>query len=239
MTPLPVSSAQAVQNSTALRAELLEGPLSPASLSFAAPELGEHVMVLDPRRYRVHLASDAAQPDFVGLEVSLDAGRPRRLSLAQPSITLGELLSEDAELVVGAHWLFAAPVSASGLVARTGPGAPRTARARRFFIGKSVSEASDPSGAVWLRKPEGSYNGPKSSEAVLFDAFVFSPSGVPIDQDYTITLRSPAVRGRLSLAAPFVLHEVPSGVYEVSVSALAAATIITHFTVNRELGGGP
>jgi len=228
-----------VQNSTKLRADVLDSPLSPANLYFAAPELGEQVMLADPRTYRVQLVSDAVGPELVGLELSLDAGRPRRLSLAATTITLGQLLSEDAELAAGPHWLFAAPVMASGLVPRAAAGAPRAAKARRFFIGKSANEPAAASGAVWLRRPEGSYNGPKNSDSTIFDAFVFSASGVAIDAPCTISLRSAAVSGQLSLASPFVVHDVPSGVYEVTTSALATAPSTSQFTVNRELGGGP
>jgi hypothetical protein len=236
--PPPVASVEPVQNSTKLPAIALDSPLSVASLSFATPELGEHLLTADPRSYRVRVVSDAVGPDVVALELALDAGRPRSVSLAEPSIALGELLSEDAELLPGAHWLFAAPVSASGLVPRAAAGGPRAARARRFFVGKTPDEAAGPSGAIWLRKPEGSYNGAKSSESVLFDAFVFSALGAPIDAPCTISLRSAAVSGQLSLTSPFAVHEMPSGVYELSTSASAASTRITHFTVNRELGGG-
>ncbi len=227
-----------MRNSTKLRVDGLDSPLSKASLNFTAPELGEHVMIAEPRSYRVHVISDAVGPDVIGLEVALDAGRPRRVSLAEPTIPLGELLSADAELRPGSHWLFAAPVLASGLVPRAALGGPRVAKARRFFIGKTPDEAAGPSAAIWLRRPEGSYNGAKSSESVLFEAFVFSALGVESDTPCTIALRSPAVSGQLQLASPFVLREVPSGVYEVSVSAAAALTSTTHFTVNRELAGG-
>jgi hypothetical protein len=224
-----------MRNSTQLRAEAVDSPRSRAALAILAPALGEHLLA-EARSYRVQLRTEAVDPDILALEVSLDAGRPRRVSLAEPSITLGELLSEDSELETGSHWLFAAPVSASGLVPRTTPSSPRTAKARRFFVGKTADEAG-PSGAVWLRTPEGTYNGVKSSEAVIFEAFVFSALGEPIDAPCAIELRSPKVSGQLQLASPFVLHDVPSGVYDVSASALGSTTS-TRFTVNRELGGG-
>jgi hypothetical protein len=123
-------------------------------------------------------------------------------------------------------------------VPRAVSGGPRAAQARRFFIGKTPDEAAGPSGAVWLRKPEGSYNGAKNSDSVVFEAFVFSSLGTPLDTPCTITLESPAVSGQLRLASPFVLHELPSGLYEVSTSAMTAGTSTTHFTVNRELAGG-
>ena len=228
-----------MQNSTDLRAEVLDSPTSQATLNFVAPELGERVLLADPRNYRVQVITDVAGSEIAGLEVSLDAGRPRRLPVAAPTITLGELLSEDAELAPGSHWLFAAPILASGFVPRAASGGARAAKARRFYIGKSADEAVGPSGAIWLRRPEGSYNGVKSGESVTVDAFVFSALGVEIDAPCTIALRSPKVSGQLRLSSPFVLHELPSGVYEASASALPASTSVTHFTVNRELGGGP
>lgn len=235
---MAVVTAEPVQNSTQLRVDRLDSPLSAARVSFAAPEPGEHLLNADPRSYRVRVVSAAVGPEIIGLELSLDAGRPRSVSLAEPTITLGELLSEDATLATGAHWLFVAPVLASGLVPRSVSGGPRAAKARRFFIGKTPDEAAGPSGALWLRKPEGSYNGPKRSESVLFDAFVFSALGAELEAPCTISLRSPAVSGQLSVSSPFAVHEVPSGVYEVKVSAAVASTSTAHFTVNRELAGG-
>lgn len=235
---MPSASAEPVRNSTDLSADLLDTPLSKAAVSFAAPELGEHVMLAEPRHYRVQVISDAVGPEIVGVELALDSGRPRRLAVTEANITLGQLLSEDAELAPGSHWLFAAPVFASGLVPRAAAGHARAAKARRFFIGKGAGEAAGPSGAVWLRRPEGSYNGVKSGDSVTFDAFVFSALGAALDAPCTIALQSPKVNGQLRLPSPFTLHDVPSGVYEANVSALAAETRTTHFTVNRELGGG-
>ena len=217
---------------------MLDTPVSKATVSFVAPELGEHVVLADPRGYRVQVISDAAGADIVAVELALDSGRPRRLAATQANITLGELLSEDAELAPGSHWLFAAPVLASGLVPRAAASGARAAKAHRFFVGKTADEAAGPSGAVWLRRPEGNYNGAKSSDAVTFDAFVFSALGAESDAPCTITLRSPRTNGRLQLTSPFVLHDLPSGVYEVSASAPPASIRMTHFTVNRELGGG-
>lgn len=235
---MPVARAQPVQNSTQLRAEPVDRPQTQTALAFVAPDLGEHLQLAEPRSYRVRLSRDALGPDVVALEVSLDAGRPRSLSLAEPAIALGELLSEDSELSNGSHWLFAAPVQASGVVPRAASGGRSVARARRFFVGKSADEAAGPSGAVWLRRPDGSYNGAKNGDSVLFEAFVFTALGEPSDAPSTITLRSPKINGQLQLPSPFLLREVPSGVYEVSVSAPSASASTTHFTVNRELGGG-
>lgn len=233
-----LASAEAVQNSTRLRASGLESPRSNASLDFASPELGEHVLSANPRDFLVRVIGAGAGADVIGIDLALDAGRPRRLALSETTLTLGQLLSADAELKPGAHWLFAAPVLASGLVPRAPSGGPQAAKARRFFIGKTQDEAAGPSGAVWLRKPEGTYNGAKSSESLLFDAFVFSALGTALETPCTITLRSPQIAGQLRLASPFVVHDVPSGVFEVTVSAQAAASSTTYFSVNRELAGG-
>jgi len=235
--PPPVGSAVPVVNSTALRAESIDSPKLQTVLTFAAPELGEHLMLAEPRSFRVQLSRPVVAPEVVAVEVSLDAGRPRRLPLTESSVTLGELLSEDHELAPGSHWLFAAPVVASGLSPRASSSGAPLARARRFFVGKSADEAAGSSGAVWLRTPAGSYNGPKNSDSVTFDAFVFSALGEPMDVPYTISLRSPKVSGQLQLASPFVLHDVPSGGYEVSLSALGFSAT-TRFIVNRELGEG-
>ena len=236
--PAPVISA-APMNNTPLQAEVLESPVSQASVHFGAPELGVHLTVADLRSYRVRIETDAAGPDIIGLDVALDEGRPRRVSVSEPTIALGQLLSEDAELTPGGHWLFAAAVVASGRVPRSPLGGARAATARRFFIGDTRDEAAGPSGAVWLRKPEGTYNGAKANEAVLFDAFTFSALGTPSATPCTITLRSASLSGQLRLASPFALHEVPSGVYEVGASASTARPSATHFIVNRELSGGP
>ena len=74
-------------------------------------------MNADPRSYRVRVVSDAVGPEIIGLELSLDAGRPRSVSLAEPTITLGELLSEDVD--AGARRALAVCGSGAGL----GPGA--------------------------------------------------------------------------------------------------------------------
>lgn len=234
----PVVHEAPAQNSTALRAEALESPVSGVTLSFVAPELAERVLLAEPRDYRVRLISDGA-PDVTEIELGLDSGRPRRLPLSQLTITLAELISDDVPLRPGSHWLFAAPVLASGLVPRAASGAPRIARARRFFVGKAADEAGVASGAVWLRRPEGSYNGPKNSESVIFEAFAFSALGAPTEEPCTIALRSPEVSGQLRFASAFLVHDLPSGVYEVSTSAPAAPTSNTQFNVNRELGGTP
>lgn len=235
----PVALEEPVQNTTNLRAQALESPVAGALLSFATPQLGEHVSLAEPGSYRVQLLSDGLGPEVTGIELALDSGRPRRLPPSQSSVVLSELLSEDVTLSPGSHWLFAAVVLASGLVPRPTPAEPRAARAVRFFVGTTADEASGPSGAVWLRRPEGSYNGPKSSESVMFDAFVFSALGSPIEEPVTIGLQSPKVNGQVRFASPFLLYDVPSGVYELSASARAGSTSTTHFTVNRELGGGP
>jgi hypothetical protein len=116
---------------------------------------------------------------------------------------------------------------------------PRAAIARRFFIGKAPPGEAGPSGAVWLRKPEGTYNGPQNAGRVLFDAFVFSAAGTPLDVTCTIGLRAPGVTGALRLPAPFSMQDMPSGDYDVDVSAPSARAVTSRFVVNRELAGPP
>lgn len=193
-------------------------------------------MVAEPRSYRVSLRVGGLGPDIAALELSLDGGRPRRLSPTEPSISLGELSSEDQELRGGSHWLFAAAVLTSGVVPRIEGSQRRAAMGRYFFVGKSADEAPA-SGTVWLRKPDGSYNGAKSSQSVLFEALYFLADGAPTGFRCSIALHSPKVNGELLLDSPFLLYDLPSGVYEVNASALSA-TSSTRFTVNRELGGG-
>ena len=239
--PLPGASASSSEplNSTALTAEPLLSPSSKASLRFTAPQLAEEISLPDPRKFQVEWASDFADTDALGIDIALDTGRPRRLPQTRSAILLGELCAVDAELAPGAHWLFAAPVSASGLVPRLAPGMPRAAIARRFFVGKAPRGEVGPSGAVWLRKPEGTYNGLQNAESVLFDAFVFSAAGTPLDATCTIGLRAPGVTGALRLPAPFSVQDMPNGDYDVDVSAPSARPVTSRFIVNRELGGPP
>ncbi len=182
--------------------------------------------------------TDAVGPEIVGLELALDAGRPRRVSIAEPHDCLGRI----AERRRRARARPTLAIRSSGLGLRPSPPARFgwTARGQGASLlhRQDVGRGARPSGAVWLRRPEGSYNGAKSSEAVTFDAFVFSALGAELETPCTITLESSAVSGQLRLASPFLLRDVPSGVYEVSASASAAATRTTFFTVNRELVGG-
>jgi hypothetical protein len=235
----PPSSAQvdALVNDTPLRTEPVDTPTSSVQLTFRAPELGERIATEGASAYLVRLVSSAAQSDALGVDVALDAQRPHRLAAPVTEIALARLLSSpDAELAPGAHWLFAAPVLASGLVPRPAPGQPRAAIARRFFIGK-VAEAAGPSGAVWLRKPEGTYNGAKNADSVLFDAYAFSATGALLDPPCTIAIAG--ITGKLRLPAPFSVLSVASGEYEVTVSSATAPPVTSRFTVNRELGGVP
>jgi hypothetical protein len=232
----PSVSADAPVNSTPLRIEPLVNPSSKTRVRFVAPEAAEVISV--PKAYLVRVAADALDADALGVDLALDSGRPRRLAPARNEIALGELVPADADLGLGEHWLFAAAVSASGLVPQAGPGALRAAVARRFFVGKASATGSGPSGAVWLRKPEGTYNG-ASSQHVLFDAFAFDAAGIPRETPINIALSAPGSSGQLRLPAPFFARDLPSGDYEVTVTAAAAPQTSRRFTVNRELGGGP
>jgi hypothetical protein len=241
--PLPGTSASSalpvVPNGTPLLAEPLPSPTSAVRLSFATPELAEEIPVEALSSYPVRLVCDAAGKEGTWIEVALDGGRPRRLAAPLATIALGQLVAVDAQLTPGLHWLFAAAVLDSGLVPRTAAGLPRAAVARRFFVGKRLSRESGPTGALWLRRPEGTYNGPATAHQVLFDVFLFSAPGAAQDLPYTVSLRGPTVSGELRFASPFAVYDVPSGDYEIAVSAATAMPLSTHFVVNRELGGAP
>ena len=239
--PLPSASADAalVSNSTSLTAEALPSPISQHSVYFGKPELAEEIPLEAAPSYEVRLLRDRAGEEDGPIDVALDDGRPRRLSASQSALTLTQLLAADAELSPGAHWLFAAPVLASGLVPRKALSLPRAGIARRFFIGKPPPSEPGPTGAIWLRKPEGTYNGAEAAAHVLFDVFVFSASGAPVDVPYTVTLHGLNSSGDLRLPSPFSVYDLASGEYQVTVSSLAAKTLSTRFVVNRELGATP
>ena len=210
-----------------------------ASLRIEAPAPGELLPLARPGGYEVRLTESGGWAGSDGIDLSLDGGRPRRVSATRATVTLGELAASDDALGPGAHWLFAAPVSAGGLVPRPSPHAPPVAVARRFFIGGPSADAGTQTGATWLRKPEGTYNGPKQAAQILFDACAFSPSGDLLDVPLVFTLRGPGVTGELALPAPFVVKNVPSGDYEVRVSGPSLPAASLRFTVNREIGGAP
>ncbi len=227
-------------NSTALAVDTVATPSSRMSVHFATPDLGQTIAEVGAREYQVRLSAEFSEADALGIDLALDGERPRRLAVASPAIALGALLHAGGELSAGEHWLFAAPVLASGLVPQPGPGLPRAAVARRFFVGKVQGDSAGPSGALWLRKPEGTYNGSASGH-VLFDTFVFNATGVLIEAPCSITLAegAPKTSGELRLPAPFSVRDFPSGDYALTVSAARARSVSTRVTVNHELGGAP
>ncbi|MEO8899926.1 MAG: hypothetical protein ABI627_00245 [Polyangiaceae bacterium] len=120
------------------------------------------------------------------------------------------------------------------------PRLPRSAVARRFFVGKVAEHSGGPSGALWLRKPEGTYNG-SASARVVFEPFAFSATGALVAAPCTIALAAgaPDASGELRQPAAFSVQNMPSGECAVSVSAPRARAVSLRFTVNHELGGGP
>ncbi|MET0791202.1 MAG: hypothetical protein ABW061_06740, partial [Polyangiaceae bacterium] len=140
--PLPAAGASAspdaaaILNDTQLVAEPEASPSSKASLRFGTPELGQEIAIEAGPTFEVRLVRDGAGEEAALIDVALDGGRPRRLSASQSSLPLGQLVAADAQLGPGPHWLFAAPVLASGFVPRPAPALPRAGIARRFFIGK-------------------------------------------------------------------------------------------------------
>ena len=224
-----------VENSTGLSARSLESPIAKLGVRFSAPDFGEQIAVAAPRVYEVCLELGVSELMPSSIEVALDGGRPRKLVPPQLTIPLGQLLAVGEELRPGEHWLFAAPVLISGFVPRPGPEAPRLAIARRFSIGSG--ESSSASGVIWVRRPEGTYNGRVSAAQVVFDVFAFQADGAASNRTPLLLLQGPE-HGALRLPAPFELSDLPRGDYEVRASAPALADVSVGFTVNHELGEG-
>ncbi|HEY3669261.1 MAG TPA: hypothetical protein VGL19_24855 [Polyangiaceae bacterium] len=234
-------------NTTGLTAGSLDVPLSDMSVQISQPDLGQIIPRADAARYeaRFLLTVSNSDPLVVGrpeseapvVAVALDGGRPRRVASARAAITLGELIRADEQLADGEHWLFAAPFSALGVPERA-PGSPRSALARRFFVGNVGRTDAGASGAVWLLSPEGTYNGGYAKN-ITIDAFAFDALGRALTTRPTISLNGPLVAGEVRLTSPFGIGELTSGDYEVRASAPGASTVTTHFTINRELSVGP
>ncbi|HEX3855402.1 MAG TPA: hypothetical protein VHW01_30780, partial [Polyangiaceae bacterium] len=212
--PPPASmstSADAPLNTTGLLTRSLDIPVSNMSVRISQPDLGQVIPSADASRYEARFVVSASKTDplLVGrpdsealvVAVALDAGRPRRVALGRAAITLSELLRVDEQLTDGEHWLFAAPLVASG-VPEPRKGSPRSAVARRFFVGTVPSDHVQASGAVWLLAPEGTYN-ELSAGNVVFDAFAFNATGMPLATEPTLALSGPGVSGELRLASPF------------------------------------
>ena len=235
--PAAASEAQAVpRNTLGIEIAQLVAPISQASVRFVTPSANERVALGDARRYEVHWSSEQLDPDALGIDVALDAERPRRVPAAQSALPLGELLPAGEELTAGVHWLFAAPISASGLVPRRAEGAPASAVAVRFQLGAAGPGSVAPGGAVWLRKPEGTYNGP-SAEHVLFDGHSFAKNGTPLAAPCKILVRGKS-SGELAFPGPVSALALAGGDYEISASAPGAGSAAARFiTVNPELGG--
>ncbi len=213
-------------------------------MSFSAPSFGEQIALANARSYSVRWVSSELDADALGVDVALDGQRPRRLPASVSLITLGLLASEDEPLAVGKHWLFAAPVSASGLVPRRVVGAPRSAVALEFLIADASSSTSEPAvpgsaharGALWLRQPAGTYNG-ASSEQVLVDALAFAENGASVATPCALHVAG-AASGELDFPGPFLLFALLNGDYEFRASSASDALSAARFiTVNRELGG--
>lgn len=220
-------------NSTGLELEPVTIPISPASVRVDAPQSGDHVALAAARDYSVHWSSEHLDADALGIDVALDAYRPRRVAANETVIALGTLVPAGEELLAGEHWLFAAPIAASGLVPSRAANGPRSAVAVRFVVGDASSNGA-PSGVIWLRKPEGTYNGP-SSEHVLFDAHAFGADGKPAPFSATLSLHG-KTQGALSFSAPFSVRTLASGDYDVSLAAQGFAPITRAFTANADLG---
>jgi hypothetical protein len=230
-----LAAPSAPQNTVGLVAKELDTPISPARVRFAAPSFGEHIAPAEAQSYDVRWVSDNMDVDALGVDVALDGQRPRRIPGSASLITLGLLVPTDEALALGEHWLFAAPISASGLVPRRTAESPRSAVALRFVIGDGAPGAASTSGALWLRKPDGTYNG-AGSEQVLIDAQAFAESGTPLASPCAIHVRG-AVTGELNFPGPFLLLALLNGDYELTASTPGAPPSLARLiTVNRELG---
>jgi len=221
-------------NDTGLELERLVTPISQASVRLDSPQPGDHIALAAARDYTVHWSSEHLDPDALGIDVALDSYRPHRVAANETVIALGTLVTAGEELLAGEHWLFAAPIAASGLVPSRAPNGPSSAVAVRFVVGETSGTGTS-SGALWLRKPEGTYNG-SSAAHVLFDAHAFGADGKALAQPSMLTLHG-KVQGQLAFSAPFFVRTLASGDYEVSASAPGLARSGHAFTVNAELGG--
>jgi hypothetical protein len=242
-----IASADAPLNTTGLPTRSLDVPVSNMSVRISQPDLGQVIPSADAARYeaRFVVSSSKTDPLLVGrpdsealvVAVALDNGRPRRVALGRAAIPLSELIRVDEELTDGEHWLFAAPLPVSG-VPEPAKGSPRSAVARRFFVGKGPSDPAEASGAVWLLAPDGTYNGSYAGN-VVFDAFAFNGAGIALASEPTIALRGPGVSGEVRLASPFAIGKLANGDFDVKASAPGANPASVRFTVNSELSGRP
>lgn len=209
-------------------------PVSNGSVRFVAPLRGEQITVEQAPSYELRWASEQLDPDALGFDIALDGNRPRRLPLAQSSMPLSSLVPADEALSPGRHWLFLAPIAASGVIPKRAPDGPRSAVAVEFRVGTAPA-AGEAKGALWLRKPEGTYNG-AAAEHVLFDAQAFAENGSPLAEPCTLSLRGPA-SGEFGIAGPVSVPALGSGDYEIQPSASGFESFPPRrFTVNAELG---
>lgn len=209
-------------------------PVSQGSVRFVAPLRGEQITIEQARGYELRWASEQLDADALGFDIALDGNRPRRLPLAQSSMPLSSLVPADDALSPGRHWLFLASIEASGVIPKRSLDGLPSAVAVEFQVG-AVPVASDAKGALWLRKPEGTYNG-AASEHVLFDAQAFAENGSPLAEPCTLSLRGPA-SGELGISGPVSVPALGSGDYEIQPLASGFESFPPrHFTVNAELG---
>lgn len=203
-------------------------------MRFVAPLAGERIAQDQVQSYELRWSSEQLDADALGVDIALDGNRPRRLPVAQSSTPLSSLVPVSEVLSPGRHWLFLAPVAASGVIPRRAADGSRSAVAVQFRVGAGP-ETSAGKGALWLRKPEGTYNG-SASEHVLFDAQAFAESGSPVAEPCTFLLRGPA-SGELALPGPFSVPALASGDYEIQPVASGFESFPPRrFTVNAELG---
>jgi hypothetical protein len=220
-------------NDTGLAVERLASPISPATVRIVAPRASERILGPDALRYAAHWVSEQLDPSSLGVDIALDSQRPRRLPASASLVALGALVPPGEELSAGEHWLFVAPVAASGLVPRRTEGSPLSAVAVRFQVGATAPSAAASAGIVWLRRPEGTYNGP-GSEHVVFEAQAFAFDGTPLDGVCVIHFGG-KLSGDVRFPAPFAVA-LASGDYDITASAPGVSQSSRSITVNSELG---
>ena len=175
--------------------------------------------------------------DGEGVEISLDGGRPRRLTSG--TIPLRDLVSAGQELSPGAHFLSAAAIRSDGTIAR----APKPTSLApwaliRFWVG-ARGEREDPGPKVIVLQPQGTYNGEASANGAFVDCLPFY-AAVGRDAELRVRVRGAGRKGERVLSSwqPLALRELPSGDFTVECALVKGDAVIAQdqatITVNRD-----
>lgn len=175
--------------------------------------------------------------DGEGVEISLDGGRPRRLTGG--TIPLRDLVTAGQELSPGAHFLSAAAIRSDGTIAR----APKPTSLApwaliRFWVG-ARGEREDPGPKVIVLQPQGTYNGEASANGAFVDCLPFY-AAVGRDAELRVRVRGAGRKGERVLSSwqPLALRELPSGDFTVECALVKGDAVIAQdqatITVNRD-----